>query len=293
MVAAMLLRDARTKGELAAEEGIGAFLTDGTRQAPRVEKGVLRGEISQLRSHNRRCGVEPLPMQTRPSAGDRAKGEANLLELEFLRSAHQLRSGATDPAASTAEPVRKRQRVGANGATVDIQAAQEEEARQADEDAELANPLLRPPPGAAKSSSSRTAKMAQAPPSELGGAPGRSYGATCWPSKGLRVRIVDEHGKFSAKHLKKGVVCRRESMKKLVDVELDGGGGVVRGVPQDNLETVVSKTCTRVEVIRGAHQGLTTTLLSRDPRTNKAVIRIPGVEGDRLELPLDDVCEFT
>lgn len=112
-----------------------------------------------------------------------------------------------------------------------------------------------------------------------------------WPSRGLRVRVVDETGTFKSSNLKKGVVKRMSGTECSVDVELEGGGSMLRDVPQTLLETVVSKGCTQVEVVRGKHKGSTVDLLERDPNRNVAVIKLART-GEKMELSLDDVCEF-
>lgn len=305
----MLLRDARTKAELAQENGMSAFLSDAGAGPGRVNGRILAGEMSQVRSHNRRCGVEPLPAPERPAGSGEARRDlqASALEREFLRSAHQLREGGPSSSSTSAPPEtaapRKRQRVGAAGVVLDVAVAQEAEERQAAEDEELANPLLRPPPA--------DPAKPKKPPKQLGGvaaggaggvdASASSFGRSrwendeqvLWPSKGLRVRIVDEAGDFRSSHLRKGVVCRRSSATRTVDVELEGSGEVLRSVPQTVLETVVSKACATIEIVRGAHRGVTAPLLHRRAKDNVAVIRvIKGGQPCELELPLDDVCEF-
>lgn len=291
LVAALLLRDARAKAERAEEEGMGAFLTDSVEGPRRINARLLQGEVSQVRSHNKRCGVDTAalpPVQT--SVEPHGSGVTASLEREFLRSAHQMRQSAAE---DVVPPVaaRKRQRIGADGLVLDIAAAQEAEARQADEDAAMANPLLRPPPGSKKAASKAALQTTGAPGP---GAPcGSDEANYLWPSKGLRVRIVDESGKFVTNHLQKGVVCRRISAKLRVDVKLDKTNEVLHDVPQGCLETVVSRGCSKIEVVRGPHRGFTAQLLQRNSQCNLAVIRLM-LEGEvsELELPLDDVCEF-
>lgn len=125
-----------------------------------------------------------------------------------------------------------------------------------------------------------------------------------WVAKGLRVRVVDEDGKFRESHLRKGEVYRVVGAGEVgskrsgfsASIRLDDGGQELEAVPQELLETVCSKRCTRVEVVRGVHQGKIADILERDARQNSAVVRLPknskdGGE-DRVELRLDDVCEF-
>ena len=107
----------------------------------------------------------------------------------------------------------------------------------------------------------------------------------------LLVRIEDEDGEFKAFHLKKGVVRHVDTSACTVLVELENGEGTCRAVPQDKLETVVSKTATgkQVEVVRGKRKGLVAKLLKRDPNANTATVLDGKTE---IELALDDVCEF-
>merc|ERR1712232_99292 len=114
-------------------------------------------------------------------------------------------------------------------------------------------------------------------------------------SKRLRVRIVDEDGEFKASHLQKGVIRKVDSAGK-VDVELEGDAEkkkLLRDVPQKLLETVVSKTCKQVEIVRGSAKGMLAQLLQRDSKRNIAVVRLGrSNDCDELKLPLDDVCEY-
>mmetsp|Transcript_153206 Transcript_153206/g.491314 ORF Transcript_153206/g.491314 Transcript_153206/m.491314 type:complete len:221 (+) Transcript_153206:44-706(+) len=118
-----------------------------------------------------------------------------------------------------------------------------------------------------------------------------------WLSSGLRVRFIDEDGPFKSSYLKKGFVRKVDDAALVADVDVDGGTAL-RKVPQNVLETVVSKGCLRVEVVRGPHRGIIAELLERDAKRNIAVIRttstqMKGIAGDsRMELSLDDVCEF-
>merc|ERR1712008_284474 len=79
------------------------------------------------------------------------------------------------------------------------------------------------------------------------------------------------------------------------DVELEADKVLLKAVPQDLLETVVSKGCTKVEIVRGPNLGQVVELLQRDPNKNKAVVSMvrKAREGKvEAELSLDDVCEF-
>lgn len=297
LVAAMLLRDARDKAERAEEEGISAFLSDRAARL-RMNSRLLQGEVSQLQSHNKRCGVEPLPRPAGTESGSvhRKAGEVAALEREFLRSAHQMREGMLSAGVSVEAPERKRQRVGADGPCLDLDAVREAEAHLAEDDVALANPLLRPPPGSAPKAPRKVREPDAVAASDkmLGFSKAPASEDYLWPSTGLRVRIVDERGPFRAHHLKKCVVERRNSAKRTVDVKIEGSGEIVQVVPQLVLETVVSKACSRVEVIRGEHRGCVAALLHRNSRTNEALIRLDdGGETGDITVPLDDVCEFT
>eukprot|EP00933_Yihiella_yeosuensis_P074272 TRINITY_DN8312_c1_g1_i1.p1 TRINITY_DN8312_c1_g1~~TRINITY_DN8312_c1_g1_i1.p1 ORF type:complete len:392 (-),score=87.18 TRINITY_DN8312_c1_g1_i1:103-1278(-) len=320
LVAAMLLRTARSKVEQAEESGLSGYLDD-SKLGKTVNKRLLKGEVSQARSFNRRAGVVPLPADCAERAETDVSREVRALEREYLRSAHQMREQAA--AAESSDAVgglgRKRQRVGGQGAAVDMAAVEEEEARIAAEDDELANPLMRGPAGQRKlskkpsllrlgshgSNSSGGADRDVLLPGEvrLPGPPDlhKEAGDDLWPSKGMRVRVVDEKGEFKVGHLKKGVVRKRHTQIGAVDVELDdaksegkvGGGRLLRAVPQKLLETVVTKTCKRIEVVRGTHKGVIAELLSRDSRQNSATVRIGrGLSIEELRLPLDNICEF-
>eukprot|EP00747_Dinoflagellata_sp_TGD_P168022 gnl/TRDRNA2_/TRDRNA2_193512_c0_seq1.p1 gnl/TRDRNA2_/TRDRNA2_193512_c0~~gnl/TRDRNA2_/TRDRNA2_193512_c0_seq1.p1 ORF type:complete len:193 (+),score=37.36 gnl/TRDRNA2_/TRDRNA2_193512_c0_seq1:52-579(+) len=143
----------------------------------------------------------------------------------------------------------------------------------------------------------RNGRAADGGPIRLGSteAPFTSAAATVakvpWPQRGLRVRIVDEDGEFKASHLKKGIVKHVDTSACTVLVELENKAGTCRAVPQDKLETIVSKGAvgSQVEVVRGKRTGLIAKLLKRDPNANTATV----LDGkNELELALDDVCEF-
>merc|ERR1712216_80690 len=179
---------------------------------------------------------------------------------------------------------RKRQRVGAHGATVDIAAAEEEAARQADEDLEFANPLMRGPTVVKRAKSTIAAETKV----EVNIVEPKT---DCWTSKKLRVRVIDEAGKFKKHHLKKGVICHVDPSQCCVDIKLDSEDTKVllRAVPQDLLETVVSKSCKKVEIVRGPQQSMLGELVSRDPRRNLAIVRLGrGNDVHDVELLLDD-----
>lgn len=304
-VTALLLRDARSKAEFAEEDGVVAYLEE-QKRANRVDGRLLKGEVSQVRSFNRRSGIEPLPAPC-DNFGTAGHREADALERDFLRTALQRREASwaagngpgagSDPPNVPAGPSRpKRQRVGANGQTFDVSEAEAAEKKHAEEEAEFANPLLRPPPP-------HPAAALKATPGPVAprGHERHELEAALWTSKGLRVRVVDENSIFKTSHLKKGIVRTLRVTKNAVDVELDdekvlgsvGGGQLLFSVPVDRLETVVSKTCKQVEVVRGPHRGVIATLLGRDSRRNIALLRLGRAsDEEQLELPLDDVCEF-
>mmetsp|Transcript_36397 Transcript_36397/g.77426 ORF Transcript_36397/g.77426 Transcript_36397/m.77426 type:complete len:352 (+) Transcript_36397:208-1263(+) len=301
VVAAMLLRDAKTRAERAEEEGMGAFLTEDQIRAS-VNERLLKGELSQARSHNIRCGIQPLP---KLASGQHGQAVSTTLESEFFKSVqqHQEALETEDRRAQglliEAGPQKKRQRLG-GGAVLDLEFAHSTAEALAEEDVALSNPLLRPPtqpkkrqltfaedvvPDLSRRPIKRTtSKETQLLPEEDAN--------VLWPSNGLRVRVVDESGRFKKHHMKKCVVSRRSSANRVVDLVVDGSGEVLQSVPQDVLETVVSKACSRVEVVRGPHRGCQASLVKRSSRENLAVIRLDLRGGSDLSLKLDDVCEF-
>ncbi|CAK0826830.1 unnamed protein product [Prorocentrum cordatum] len=112
-----------------------------------------------------------------------------------------------------------------------------------------------------------------------------------WLSSGLRIRIVDEAGPFKEHYLKKGLVRRVDADSMTAHVDVDGGP-TVKAVPQRVLETVVSKGCAQVEIVRGPHRGNVVTLIERDAKRNLAIVMQGANDTSRLEVALDDVCEF-
>lgn len=272
LVAAMLLRDARARAEQAGEEGIYAFLRKDTGVAPKVNERLLRGEISQVQSHNQRCGIEPLPPQQASASGfrfgssvkNRLRATAAELEAEFFRAAHQMREGVS---ADSQEPLSKKPRGGNDKCFTKGAGTSSRE-------------IWLPPNGSARSGDSTKAARYEAD--------------IFWPVRGMRVRIVDEDGNgFQKYHLKKAVVDRRYSAKRLVDLRLDDANEIVESVPVECLETVVSKTCSKVEVVRGRYMGLNAQLVEKTRRLNQAVVKLVD-EGEvvKVTLPLDDICEF-
>lgn len=141
-------------------------------------------------------------------------------------------------------------------------------------------------------------KAADGGPLRLGSStkPFEADGATVsevpWLSTGLRVRIIDEVGPFSEYFLKKCLVRKVDAVSLTAHVDVDGGL-TLKSVPQKALETIVSKGCEKVEVVRGQHRGMVVTLLERDAKNNVAVVASRRDDRDsRLELALDDICEF-
>lgn len=302
-VAALLLREARNRAELAAEEGSTAFVAD-LRRAPRVDGRVLLAETAQVRSHNRRCGVDAaaLPPAEHGTVTSDAERLAGSLDREFFKRERELRGITTG--STVGVPPKRRQRVGAGpAALLDVAAAGEAEARLADEDVLLANPLLRPPPSLECAKKRRRCSNGNSLVANLGRNEAE-FADNFWPSRKLRVRVVDEVGAFRKAHLRKGIVCRVNSVSTTVDLELEeadvsdatgdnSGDSTLRGVPLECLETVVSKLCRRVEIVRGPHRNLVAELLGRDTVKNEAVVRLSRGHGEaELRLRLDDVCEF-
>mmetsp|Transcript_22792 Transcript_22792/g.44255 ORF Transcript_22792/g.44255 Transcript_22792/m.44255 type:complete len:344 (+) Transcript_22792:257-1288(+) len=303
-VAALLLREARNRAELAAEEGSTAFVAD-LRRAPRVDGRVLLAETAQVRSHNRRCGVDAaaLPPADYGTVASDAERLAGSLDREFFKRERELRGATT--ASTVGVPPKRRQRVGAGPtALLDVAAAGEAEARLADEDVLLANPLLRPPPALESAKKRRCSNGNSLVTTGNLGRNEAELVENFWPSRKLRVRVVDEVGAFREAHLRKGIVCHVNSVSATVDLELEAAGvsnatkdnsgdQMLRGVPLECLETVVSKLCRRVEIVRGPHRNLVAELLGRDTVKNEAVVRLSRGHGEaELRLRLDDVCEF-
>jgi len=302
-VAALLLREARNRAELAEEEGSTALVAE-LRRAPRVDGRVLSAEAAQVRSHNRRCGVDAaaLPPAEPGTVASEAGRLAGSLDREFFKRERELRGPTTGSKVGVQQ--KRRQRVGAGpAALLDVAAAGEAEARLADEDVLLADPLLRPPEGAnakKRRCSNRNSSVTSANVGQNEALVSDNF----WPSRKLRVRVVDEVGAFRKAHLRKGIVCRVNNVSETVDVELEAAGignattdhgseQVLRGVPLKCLETVVSKLCRRVEIVRGPHRNLVAELLGRDTLKNEAIVRLSRGQGEtELRLRLDDVCEF-
>eukprot|EP00930_Biecheleria_cincta_P082217 TRINITY_DN71991_c0_g1_i1.p1 TRINITY_DN71991_c0_g1~~TRINITY_DN71991_c0_g1_i1.p1 ORF type:complete len:389 (+),score=66.77 TRINITY_DN71991_c0_g1_i1:146-1312(+) len=321
LVAALVLRDAKTLQASCDFDTLAG--SDAARLHKTVNKRLLKGEVNQARSFNRRAGIEPLP-QPEASCGDtKIQRDAKTLQDIFVRSAHQIRETVA-LATTTAEPEissqeRKRQRLGLHlqrapsgrvGGNLSVKATELEkaEAQLAEDEAEMTNPILKPK--AKMELKTRTGKVAAILKPDSGGssqkreASGLESELQCspspvgepqpdqlnrvehvplWPSKGMRVRVVDETGEFKQFHLKKALVIRRHDKKAAVDVELDndyslttmiGKGKLLKEVPQMVLETVVSKTCQQIEVVRGIHQGAIAELVRRDSRQNLATVRI-------------------
>jgi len=105
------------------------------------------------------------------------------------------------------------------------------------------------------------------------------------------VRVVDSGGDFKAYHLLKGVVRSADKRTGSCELELVNSKVLV-GVPENCLETVVSRECVRVEVVRGPLCGISAQLLTRDSKNNRARIRPDGGRSADAEVSLDDVCEL-
>mmetsp|Transcript_43761 Transcript_43761/g.102117 ORF Transcript_43761/g.102117 Transcript_43761/m.102117 type:complete len:371 (+) Transcript_43761:23-1135(+) len=296
-IAAMLLRSARSKAEQAEESGMTAYLEEEARLDCRVNKRLLAGEVSQARSFNRRAGIQPLPNPAvDPDSAPLSleQREAKALEHEYVRSAHQMREQPAPVVKETSAPVRKRQRVGTQGQLLDVAAMEKEAARQADEDAETVNPLLRGPPKLIK----RKVVEAKLKADEAKGGISKRPSAedleqSLWPCKGMRVRVNNETGELKMYHLQTGVVQRRHATRGAVDVALDDSQRLLKMVPQSQLQTFVSKSCTRIEVVRGDHKGVIAELVSQDAGQKLATLRLGRGHGQKeLVISLDDVCEF-
>ncbi|CAE7235104.1 Cyt-b5 [Symbiodinium sp. CCMP2592] len=282
------------KAEQAEASGMTAYLEEDAQLNKSVNKRLLAGEVSQARSFNRRTGIEPLPAAAPDSAPlSVEEREAKALEQEYVRSAHQMREQPPPPLPKeTAAPTRKKQRVGTQGKLLDLAAMEEEAARQADEEAESANPLLRPPPKLAKRKAPKAADE-----DTRGLVPKREsleeQEQSLWPSKGMRVRVLSETGELKTYHLQTGVVRRRHAARGAVDVALDDSDRMLKMVPQGKLQTFVSKTCSRIEVVRGGHRGVIAELVSQDAGQKLATIRLGrGQAQQELVVSLHDVCEF-
>jgi len=288
-VAALLLREARSRAELAEEEGSTALVAD-IRRAPRVDGRVLIAETAQVRSHNRRCGVDAaaLPPAEHGTVATEAERLAGSLDREFFKREHELRGAATGSTVRVLQ--KKRQRVGAGpAALLDVAAVSEAEARLADEDVLLANPLLRPPTTLEGAKKRRCSKGNSSVTTVNIGRNEAEVAENFWPSRKLRVRVVDKVGAFRKAHLRKGIISHVNSLSATVDLELEAAGvsnatnssdKMLRGVPLKCLETVVSKLCRRVEIVRGPHRNLVAELLGRDTVKNEACVRLSRGHGE-------------
>lgn len=115
--------------------------------------------------------------------------------------------------------------------------------------------------------------------------------AVPWLSTGLRIRIIDESGPFKDYYLKKCLVRKVDVDSMSAHVDVDGGPSL-KAVPQHVLETVVSKGCATVEIVRGPRRGSVVSLIERDAKQNIAIV-VQGTDNtSRFEVALDDVCEF-
>eukprot|EP00933_Yihiella_yeosuensis_P004281 TRINITY_DN10864_c0_g4_i5.p1 TRINITY_DN10864_c0_g4~~TRINITY_DN10864_c0_g4_i5.p1 ORF type:complete len:263 (+),score=54.79 TRINITY_DN10864_c0_g4_i5:51-791(+) len=110
-----------------------------------------------------------------------------------------------------------------------------------------------------------------------------------WPVKGLRVRLVDSGGTYKNYHLLKGVVKSVNVKTGDCEVELVNGK-ILLAISENCLETVVSKDCVRVEIVRGPYYGSSAQLVKRDKARNLAVVR-PN-NGKDIEVAMDDICEL-
>lgn len=305
LVAALLLRDARAQADVAQEEGATSYLDRG-RKAPCIDGRLLLGEVAQARSHNRVLhGVQPLP---RLAAEGVAGRNAAALDLEFVRRAHELReAGAGRSAGDRSRDVEKEchsrgggRHARSHGSTVLPSGRAVERRSGACEaasapDAKRLKASVRDAGDFAAVSS--IAAEGQAPVAGrrhvVAAVPVMPEQPEPWLSRGLRVRVVDAAGDLRSNHLAKGVVRRVGDGCRTADVELQAGGDSLRGVAEALLETVVSKDCRQVEIVRGPDVGMIAELIERDPKGNVAVIRLSRGHGSaQLRVRLDDVCEF-
>jgi len=255
LLAALVLRDAREAAERSVVVG---------ERAPRIDDRVVVGEVAQARSFNKRVGGEPLPPE--PVAA-RGISRMHALEREFVRRAHELRES------SRAQPPCKR-------------------GRRRDRSADQATcPAHREVVWSAAGAEDVEATTCEASGDTV---PPATIPPELWISKGLIVRVVDESGDFRASHRQKGSVRRVDTTTGTADVELAVGGDVLCAVPEAYLETVVSRSCCQVEVVRGEYRGAIAELLERVPQRNHAVVRLNCAFNKlELELRMDDVCAFT
>lgn len=260
-----LFKEARELKERSDEgEGLGAYLNAGKRV--QLESGgarLLSNELGQTRSHNSRLGVHALG--TPEGQLDKQSRDKFALDLEYTKRSTEVRlKGQKSGTASKRKQrqsdllpdgkVRKIDDVFGTG--------QDSSDDFSDKD-------------------SVTAKV------------GADKKVDPWPTKGLRVRIIDEVGELKKYHLNKGIV-RSVDNAGLFCIMLEKSKELVRKVPEKCLETVVSKDCSRIEVVRGEHRGMQAQLLKRDPKNNIAIIRMSKGFGEGYDIPvaLDDVCEF-
>lgn len=112
-----------------------------------------------------------------------------------------------------------------------------------------------------------------------------------WASRGLVVRIVGKAGQLREFFGLEAVVLEADEASGLCRIKARKGdtSHTLPGVGIADLETRVSRACSAVRIVRGAHRGKTTDLVRRDVQRGIALVRLGGEE---TELQLDDVCQF-
>eukprot|EP00927_Polykrikos_kofoidii_P063276 TRINITY_DN58095_c0_g1_i1.p1 TRINITY_DN58095_c0_g1~~TRINITY_DN58095_c0_g1_i1.p1 ORF type:complete len:444 (+),score=70.21 TRINITY_DN58095_c0_g1_i1:101-1432(+) len=124
----------------------------------------------------------------------------------------------------------------------------------------------------------------------------RRVEATCWPSRGLVVRIIGDKGQLRAFYGAEAVVldvdnaggcCR---IKARPPSEPNSKSSVLPGVLVTDLETRVSRDCQEVRIVKGSKRGHVAKLIKRDVKRGLAQVSFESCK--EMELPLDSICQF-
>lgn len=248
----------------------------------------------------RGMGYDPKKHETKPVYFDKIRDHClGLGATPLLPSEKAGKPKAGTLAAAAAAKRKAREAATAKGIAAEVEEAEEAEdamnqALQQHED------VAKPKDEAPAPPSEKRRKVDEAPaPSVATGTSSSSQASrpakepsdgVSWPSRGLVVKVVSRDKKFREFRGCEAVVLEVDGEGLCrVKARLSDKSHVLQGVPESDLDTIVSAESTAVRVIRGPRRGTDAKLLRISDRRGVAKLRISG--GEEVEMALSEICE--
>jgi hypothetical protein len=140
-----------------------------------------------------------------------------------------------------------------------------------------------------KSSSSSNSSSSLSDKKQKSDRNGREEKPITWVVPHIRVRIINKHFNGGKYYNLKGRVDDVVSVSRFT-VVLDGGGNILEGMLEKDVETALPKVGGNVMILRGEHKGEVGKLLERSSNTSVAAVQLES-EMEVIKSSFDDIAE--